>query len=121
MTSDKVTTDTENPKLQIRIDKYGKHNDKAPLREFDDRTGEFEYADPSLREKTTLRKDQNTLTDTLKMKQQGLRKHLKRKNLEDKMGKTGNSSTGEISEENKEVAKIQSEHAKIYIKRYRNR
>lgn len=114
-------TGQNEPKIQIRIDKYGKKNDKAPLREFDDRTGDFEYADPSLREKASLRKDQNTLTDTLKMKQQGLRKHLKRKNLEDKMGKTGNSSTGEISEENKEVAKIQSEHAKIYIKRYRNR
>ncbi len=114
-------SDSDEPKIQIRIDKYGKKNDKAPLREFDCNTGEFEYANPSLREKASLRKSQKEDKDTLELKQKGLKKHLKRENLEYKFGKTGNSSTGKISEENKKVAKIQSEHAKIYIKRYQGR
>ena len=114
-------TNTDKPNIQIRIDKYGNTNDKTPLREFDCNTGEFEYTDPLLREKSDIRKTQKKVTDTLKLKQEGLKKHLKRANLNNKMGKTGNSSTGEISAENKKIAKIQAEHAKIYIKRYRNR
>ncbi|MBO7656609.1 MAG: hypothetical protein J6S80_02695 [Alphaproteobacteria bacterium] len=48
-----------------------------------------------------------------------MKKHLARAKLADKFGKTGDSLTGEVSEENTMVAKIQQEHTKIYIKRYR--
>ncbi|MBO7656608.1 MAG: hypothetical protein J6S80_02690 [Alphaproteobacteria bacterium] len=44
-------------KIQIQIDKYGNESSKAPVREFDDRTGEFEYADPEIRKKAMLEKN----------------------------------------------------------------
>ena len=40
-------------------------------------------------------------------------------NLDENIGKTGNSSTGDVSEQDKDVAKIQTQHAKAYILRSR--
>ena len=106
-------------KIQLQIDKYGNENPKVPVREFDDRTGEFEYADPEIRKKSDVRKEHKKLTDELEHRRSGLEKHLSRAKLGDKFGKTGDSLTGKVSDEDAMVAKIQQEHTKIYIRRYR--
>ena len=94
--------------------------EKSPKRKYDERTGCFEYEDPELRQKAQERSKNNLTTDELQHRLDGLKKHLGRTGLDDDMGKTGNSSTGEISEQNRKVAKIQTEHAKEYILRSRN-
>ena len=58
-------------------------------------------------------------TDELKHRESGIRKHLARAGLEENFGKTGDSLTGTVSDKDLRVAKIQQEHTKIYIKRYR--
>ena len=111
---------SKNP-LQMRINKRGETDQNAPLREFDELTGEFEYVDLESKKKSQFRKARKRIRDVLADKQEGLKKHLERAGLEEKMGKTGNSLTGKVSAENKQVAHIQQEHSKVYIKRYKDR
>lgn len=105
--------------LQIRMDKHGNESPMVPLCEFDEKTGEFEYVDSVMRKKSDTRKVRKAQTDELKHRELGLRKHLARAGLEENFGKTGDSLTGTVSDKDLRVAKIQQEHTKIYIKRYR--
>ncbi len=101
------------------MDKHGNESPMAPLCEFDEKTGEFEYLDSVMRKKSDTRKVRKSQTDELKHRESGIRKHLARAGLEENFGKTGDSLTGTVSDKDLRVAKIQQEHTKIYIKRYR--
>ncbi|MCI5634425.1 MAG: hypothetical protein MR350_03095 [Alphaproteobacteria bacterium] len=96
-----------------------KFSEKAPIRTYCEETGLFEYEDKQLRDKVRQRKKQQHNNDALEQRLSGLKKHLRRADLEEHIGKTGNSSIGEVSEQNKNVAKIQTQHAKDYILRSR--
>jgi len=71
-----------------------------------------------LRQKAMERR-RNSLPTELQNRLDGIRKHLRRANLEADIGKTGDSITGQVSEKDKKVATIQTEHAKEYILRRR--
>lgn len=94
-------------------------SENAPVRIYDERTGCFEYKDPELRKKAEERKKLKNIKDELQFRLNGIRKHLKRAGLENDIGKTGNPSTQELSEDNKKAGTIQKEHAKEYILRNR--
>ena len=112
------TEQNSSKKIQTRINKRGEFDLNAPLREYCETSGEFEYVDVELRQKSKFREERKRVCDVLAIKETGLKKHLERVGLKEKIGKTGDSLTGKVSYENTIVAKIQQEHAKIYIKRY---
>lgn len=93
--------------------------EESPIRRYDESTGCYEYKDPELKKIANERKNNHDIKDELQYRLTGIRKHLKRADLEDNIGKTGNSSTGKVSEQDKRVAKIQTKHAKEYILRNR--
>lgn len=112
--------DTENddtPKVSLE-DTELRLTENAPPRIFHEVTGCFEYKDPELREIADNRR-KNHINDILKNRLDGLKKHLRRAGLEENIGKTGDPSTAEVSEQDKKVASIQTEHAKEYILRNR--
>lgn len=80
---------------------------------FDEKTGDFNYANPEFQQKADAR-HQNKLEnqDYLEYKLNRIRKKLGYEGLEEDMGKTGDSRTGEVSEKHKRVADIQKETAK---------
>ncbi|MBQ9235211.1 MAG: nucleotidyltransferase domain-containing protein [Alphaproteobacteria bacterium] len=78
-----------------------KFEGKAPVRRYDERTGCFEYKDEQLRDKARQRKEQSSCDDILQQRLRGLKKHLGCAGLGEHIGKTGNSSTGEVSEQDK--------------------
>lgn len=80
---------------------------------FNEKTGDFNYANPEFQQKADAR-HQNELEnqDYLEYKLTRIRKKLGYEGLEEDMGKTGDSRTGEVSEKHKRVADIQKETAK---------
>lgn len=80
---------------------------------FNEKTGEFNYANPEFQQKADAR-HQNKLEnqDYLEYKLNRIRKKLGYEGLEEDMGKTGDSRTGEVSEKHKRVVDIQKETAK---------
>ncbi len=94
-------------------------SEKAPIRVYNEQTGMFEYKDPELRKKAKQRYENKDTGDKYQKRSDGLKKHLGRVDLLDDMGKTGNSENGKISEKNRRVASIQTQHAKEYILRDR--
>ena len=56
--------------------------------------------------------------DPLQLRLQNIRQRLAANGLEEDMGKTGDSRTGEISEKHKRVAQIQTETAKTSSTRF---
>lgn len=111
----------DSDKIDISLEELELKERNIPAKRFDEQTGAFVYKDDQLREKAEKRKLASNYHDEIQTRLQGLKKHLSRKGLENELGKTGNSSTGEVSEQDKKVAAIQTEHAKSYILRHRNR
>ena len=68
-------------------------NEKEPIKKYDEKTGCFEYSDFDIRKKVDDRKKLRLATDELQSRLDGIKKHLKRQNLENRIGKTGNSIT----------------------------
>ncbi len=96
-------------------------NGKEPTRKYDEKTGCFEYLDVGMRKKAVERKKLKLATDELQNRLDGIKKHFKRQNLINHIGKTGNSITGNISDVDRKTADIQSKHVKEYILRSKNK
>ena len=86
-------------------------NRKAPERRYNEKTGEFEYADESVRKLQELR-SKLRYGDPLENKQNCIRQGLEEVGLSGNMGKTGDSKTGEITEKHKKTSDSQIEDAK---------
>ena len=89
-------------------------NNKKPVEKFDFNTGEAVYVDKNLQKIKELRQRlKNENIDYLAAKQGAISNSLEEIGLsKEGMGKTGDSSTGEITEKDKRVAKSQIEDAK---------
>ena len=89
-------------------------NNKKPVEKFDFNTGEAVYVDKNLQKIKELRQRlKNENIDYLAAKQGAISNGLEEIGLsKEDMGKTGDSSTGEITEKDKRVAKSQIEDAK---------
>jgi len=80
---------------------------------YNEKTGEFNYKNPEFQQKAEVRcKHKLENKDYLEYKLRRIKKKLGYAELEDDMGKTGDSRTGEVSEKHKRVAEIQTETAK---------
>ncbi len=86
---------------------------------FNEKTGDFNYANPEFQQKADAR-HQNKVEnqDYLEYKLNRIRKKLSYEGLDEDMGKTGDSRTGEVSEKHKKVAVIQTETAKTSAIRF---
>lgn len=80
---------------------------------YNEKTGEFNYKNSEFQQKADMRhKRKLENKDYLEYKLKRIKKKLGYAGLEDDMGKTGDSRTGEVSEKQKRVAEIQTETAK---------
>lgn len=87
---------------------------------FNERTGEFNYKDPEFQQKAEARRKRKLENqDYLQYKLERIRKKLGYNGLEEDMGKTGDSRTGEVSEKHKMIAEIQTETAKTSPVRFK--
>ena len=86
-------------------------NRKAPEWRYNEKTGEFEYADESMRKLHYLR-GKLRHCDPLENKQNYIKQGLEDVGLSGNMGKTGDSKTGEITEKHKKTSDSQIEDAK---------
>lgn len=92
-------------------------NDKTPEKTYNPETGLFEYADRIMQKLHDVRKKlHNRNIDPLAAKQEEMSRGLEEIGLSRKdMGKTGDSSTGEITEKHKKIANSQTEDAKAVM------
>jgi len=96
------------------LDDWSDVKSKSPEYVFNERTGEFDYKNPEFQQKAEQRrKEKSANTDCLEDKLNRIRQKLGHENLEEDMGKTGDSRTGNVSEKHRRVAKIQLEAAQI--------
>ena len=80
---------------------------------YNEKTGEFNYKNTEFQQKAeTRRKHKLENQDYLEYKLKRIKKKLGYAGLDDDIGKTGDSRTGEVSEKHKRVAEIQTETAK---------
>ena len=80
---------------------------------YNEKTGEFNYKNPEFQQKAWQRQKRKLENkDYLEYKLKRIRKKLSYAGLEEDIGKTGDSRTGEVSEKHKRVASSQIEDYK---------
>ncbi|MBE6468128.1 MAG: hypothetical protein E7004_06030 [Alphaproteobacteria bacterium] len=83
-------------------------------------TGEFNYKNPEFQQKAEQRRKQKLENqDYLQYKLERIKKKLGYKKLDEDIGKTGDSCSGEVSETHRQVSQIQTETAKTSPARFK--
>lgn len=94
---------------------------KAPALNYNPVTGAFDVADAKIKELRAKRDRLTIRNDPLAEKQRAIELGLEEIGISDeKMGKTGDSRTGKVTEEQKRIAESQVEDAKMLMSHYRN-
>ena len=99
-----------------------KHNPNEPKIEYDEATGKYAYVDKNMEKIKQLRqKLKTTNVDRLAERQNeminGLMDETNKsaEQIKSIIGKTGNSHTGKVCDEEKQIGKLQSEYVKEHI------
>lgn len=87
---------------------------------YNEKTGEFNYKNPEFQQKAEVRrKIKLENKDYLEYKLKRIKKKLGYAGLDEDIGKTGDSCTGEVAEKHKRVAEIQAETTKTSPVRFK--
>ncbi len=94
---------------------------KAPAVSYNPVTGTFDVADAKIKELRAERDRLKIRNDPLAEKQRAIELGLEEMGISgEKIGKTGDSRTGNVTDEQKKIAESQVEDAKMLMAHYRN-